>query len=95
MSTTREQYVEETKKKLDEWNSQLDRAEKHLGEASDTGREKLQTELRSARETYAAAVSKLEEMKQAGGDATQRVEDEVENFVTALDRSVKYFRSQL
>lgn len=94
-ATTREQYVEETKKQLDEWNAQLDRLEGRLGKARETSREELEREMKRAREVYSAARSRLDDLLHAGGAAAEKAEDETKNFMTALDRSIRYFRSQL
>lgn len=94
-TATREQYIEDAKKKLDEWNAQLDGLEDRIAKAREAGRAELEPELRRVRELHASAQAKLDEWRQAGRDAARGVEQETRHFMDVLDRSIRYFRSQL
>jgi predicted nucleic acid-binding Zn-ribbon protein len=93
--TTRDEYVEKMKVRLDEWNGEIDRLEAKLAEAGEETKVRLQPPIAKARESRDRVVSKLGELKQSGETSFDSAKDEIEHMWKTLKQSVNYFKSQL
>ena len=69
--STRDQYIEKFKAKLDEWNAEIDRLEARGRQAEADSRIKYEKELSDLREKRDAAREKLEEIQHSSDDAWQ------------------------
>lgn len=93
--TTRDDYVEKMKARLDEWNGEIDRLEAKLADAGDDTKQRLEPYLATARESRDRFVAKLGELKDTGETSFESARDEAEHVWKTFKQSVNYFKSQL
>lgn len=91
----RDEYIKKMKHQLDELNTQLGELEKK-GEATQAEfRAKYDKQIAEVRKHYAAALAKMDEVKDAGEDKWESLVQEGDKVHKALVHSFNYFKSQL
>jgi hypothetical protein len=93
--STRDEYVEKIKNRLDEWNDELGELEAKFEAASDSTKENLEPHLAKVREARDAVIAKLAEIKDSGEASWKSFEGDVEHVWKTFKQSVNYFKSQL
>ena len=90
---SREEYIEQLKEKLDEWNAKLDelKLQAKLGEMEN--REKLELEFENYQARRDEVRAKLEKMRASGEDAFQDLRQGAEQAFEALKESFHNARS--
>lgn len=94
-ATTRSEYLEKMKQKLDEWNREIDTLEGRVSTVTGSARETLRDQLKKTRKNYEAGRQKLNEIQAAGESSWEELRDEAEHVWQTLRHSINYFRSQL
>jgi uncharacterized coiled-coil DUF342 family protein len=95
MSKTRDEYIANTKRQLDELNKKIDEMEAKAHEAKQDARDAYKAEIVKLRAQSTLAMNKFEEFKGAGDDAWDRSVAEMEKVRDAFAQSFNYFKSQV
>ena len=89
MSETRDAYVKKIQAKLAEWNAEIDKLEAKIDQADAEGRAALQKQIEMLRAKRGETEEKLEQVKQAGGEAWKDVKVGLEVSARAMGEAVK------
>lgn len=93
--TNRNEFISKVKAQLDEWNSDINKLEAKIDDASDDTKEQLRQALAKARDTRHAVARKLDQLESSSEHAWDSAKSEVENAWEAFKSSVNHFKSQL
>jgi len=91
--TTREEYVQQLKNKLDEWNAKLDELKLQAKLAEMENREKLDMEIETYQARRDEIRARLEEMRTSGEEAFDDLRQGAEQAFEALKESFYNARS--
>ena len=91
--TTREEYVQQLKDKLDEWNAKLDELKLQAKLAEMENREKLDMEIETYQARRDEIRARLEEMRTSGEEAFHDLRQGAEQAFEALKESFYNARS--
>ena len=75
----RDQYVEELKSKLDEWNQQIDNVEKQMHAASTDAQARYEAQLAEMRKQFAAAEKNFQTLAKSQADEWEKQRKNFEN----------------
>ncbi len=88
-------YIAKMKAELDALNLAMDELGSRAHEARLDAKEKYNTELAKLREQSQLALSKLSDMKEAGGDKWESMATSLEKLRDAFSHSFNYFKAEL
>ncbi|MGD9098220.1 MAG: hypothetical protein PVF97_09045 [Desulfobacterales bacterium] len=94
MTTTRDAYVQKVKAKLDEWNAEIDRLEAQARQKEADAQTSLQEQIDQVKAKRRAAEEKLDDVRQAGGDAWEDLKSGVELAAEAVGDALRSARSR-
>ena len=94
MTTTRDAYVQKIKAKLDEWNAEIDRLEAQARQKEADAQTRLQEQIDQVKAKRRAAEEKLDDVRQAGGDAWEDLKSGVELAAEAVGDALRSARSR-
>ena len=94
MTTTRDAYVQKIKAKLDEWNAEIDRLEAQARQKEADAQTSLQEQIDQVKAKRRAAEEKLDDVRQAGGDAWEDLKSGVELAAEAVGDALRSARSR-
>lgn len=96
--TSRDEYLENFKAKLDEWNSEIDKLEGHAREAQADAKAQYEKQLVALREMRDDAQSKLREMQKATDEAwdvmLRGTEKAWQTWASAFEKAQSKFKSK-
>ena len=88
----RDVFIAKMKSQLDEWKAELHKLESKAADAEAGARDKYHEAIEELRGKRAVAEAKLAEIRHAGEDAWEEIEEEAEKTWKALVVSVDAFR---
>jgi len=88
-ASKKEAYVAKIKMKLDKWQMEIDKLEARAARAKNATKAKYLKQIELLRSMCKEFELKLEELRQAGGQAWEGMKDGVENAWKALYESIK------
>ena len=91
----RDEYTAKLKNQLDELNANMDALEAKAAEAKADVRDAYKAEMTKMRHQSKLAVSKYEELKDAGEESWDKMVAETEKIRDAFVHSFNYFKSQV
>ncbi len=90
---TKDEYVADMKKRLDEWSVEIDALEQRGHEIKEDARVKYQEQLVALRAKRVEGEKKLDEMQAAAESSWEHLKAETENVWEAMKDSAQTFRS--
>lgn len=90
---SRDEFVQKLKDQIDDINSEVDELEAKARETSGEVEEELNKQRARLEEQRALFYARLEDLKQAGEDNWERVKNEAEHALKAVQNSLSYFKS--
>jgi predicted nuclease with TOPRIM domain len=94
MTTARDEYVQRIKAKLDEWNSEIDRLEDQARQKEADAQTHIQEQIDKVKAKRQTAEEKLDDVRQAGGDAWQDLKSGLELATEAVGDALRSARSR-
>jgi DNA repair exonuclease SbcCD ATPase subunit len=94
MTTTRDAYVQKIKAKLDEWNAEIDRLEAQARQKEADAQTRLQEQIDQVKAKRKTAEEKLDDVRQAGGDAWEDLKSGLELATEAVGDALRSARSR-
>ena len=94
MTTTRDAYVQKIKAKLDEWNAEIDRLEAQARQKEADAQTRLQEQIDQVKAKRTTAEEKLDDVRQAGGDAWEDLKSGLELATEAVGDALRSARSR-
>ena len=94
MTTTRDAYVQKVKAKLDEWNAEIDRLEAQARQKEADAQTRLQEQIDQVKAKRQTAEEKLDDVRQAGGDAWEDLKSGLELATEAVGDALRSARSR-
>jgi chromosome segregation ATPase len=94
MTTTRDAYVQKIKAKLDEWNAEIDRLEAQARQKEADAQTRLQEQIDQVKAKRQTAEEKLDDVRQAGGDAWEDLKSGLELATEAVGDALRSARSR-
>lgn len=91
--TTRDEYIEQAKQRLDAWNAEIDALESKAQGVKDDAKAKYLEQLAALRTQREEGAKKLAELQSAPESSWERVKAESENVWEALKDSAEAFRA--
>ena len=89
----RDEFIESTKKKLDDLNKEIDRLEDKAKDASGKAEKKYEEQLEDVRKKRTEMKRKLTELRNASEAQWDKLKLEAEHAWKALNNSFSYFKS--
>ncbi|NCN96074.1 MAG: hypothetical protein GW928_01065 [Rhodoferax sp.] len=93
--TTKNVYIENMKKQLDELNANMQKLDAKAKEAKADAQATYHEEMRKLHQQSQLAVAKLDELKAAGEDGWDKMVAEMDKVRDAFTHSFHYFKSQV
>jgi hypothetical protein len=90
---TKDEYVADMKKRLDEWSVEIDALEQRGHEIKEDARVKYQEQLVALRAKRVEGEKRLDEMQAAAESSWEHLKAETENVWEAMKDSANTFRS--
>ena len=94
MSDKRDEYVNQLKTKLDQWNTEIDVLEKKVDQVSTEGRQHFEKQLEEAKAHREQLKAKLTELTQAGDAAWEDIKTGVDLAWDAMTSAVRSAKSK-
>ena len=94
MTTTRDAYVQKIKAKLDEWNAEIDRLEAQARQKEADAQTRLQEQIDQVKAKRTTTEEKLDDVRQAGGDAWEDLKSGLELATEAVGDALRSARSR-
>ena len=91
--TKRDEFVEKMKRRLDEWNAEINRLDEKVHEVKADLKEKYESQIEELRQKGDEIEKKLEKSRAAGEDALEKLKSDADRTWTALKDSVNTFKS--
>jgi hypothetical protein len=91
--STRDEYVADMKRRLDEWSAEMDVLEAKLRQAKEDGNVKYQEQLSAMRAKRKEGEKQLEAIKAASEDTWVQLKTDTERVWDAFKDSVHQFKS--
>lgn len=94
MTEKRDEFVQNLKDKMDEWNEEINRLEIKIEQTEGEAREEYEKQLEKLQEKRAELKRKKEELLQASEDAWHELKDGVENAWSGLEQAILAAKSK-
>ncbi len=90
----KEAYQQKLQAKLDEWSAEIDKLKAKADGASADAKIELDKQLAKLRPLQEAAAQKLAELKKAGDDAWQDIQQAADKTRASIEEGIKTLRSK-
>ena len=90
----KDSYRQKVRAKLDEWNAEIDKFEARADQAQADAQLEYYEQLKKLRALQEEAGNKLDELADAGEDAWEQLQDNVDIAANALDQALESTRSR-
>ena len=91
--TKRDEFVEKMKRRLDEWNAEINNLDEKVREVKADLKDKYKSQIEELRTKGDEIEEKLEKSRVAGEDAWEKLKSDADRTWTALKDSINTFKS--